>query len=772
MIQKILSCVLVISIAIMGCFSASFALEDGAKIIFSDCEHKDGDQTATMQVGDKLRIAECSIVKGDGVASSYVDINIRRAWSSNENVVKPMFKKYSSTSLDCYVTAISPGTADVKFIVAYQTITGSYAESEFTVKVTVEKPFQPLEFTIDAPERIDVNLTPLSAKKVASAVNEHSTSVSTSATIVGFAIGGVGLLASFATGGSSIALAASALGFLTGGVGVASTAVNAYNKDKNSDAIDWEPYPAKVRVTIKNPNSYAIYGVFFEIEETNSGGTVGTIFAENLFDSIRKDNIVIPAKSTRTFTFEIQPEILYGYQNYNSTFTLSTSYKNPDTKEYINTQHSDTTEVHSHLKDDYAEKHYPVVDTVDQNTQLGFQSNLPASAPTKIITVQCPVNVNILDAGGNVLATIESYDEEVFAADGIAAYAIDDAKAVVIDHEYLDSYRISIDAVGDGSMTITSVDILDDGTYAISHHAEVPLTAGDTFSADISDTSVTRIYSGAGEEITADLVLNRETVASMLVEAGYSEAWQASALEAILRGLVTPGLAENPQNATTYEEYAAALLAMLENFIGVGAGYYAEYYSEALGRTDLTAMDILAELGVTGMADFSGDINAPITRGDMAIMTTSMLENLCIEYAFDEVEWTDVTDGNIAWSAGFMYHIGAMYCETEGAFAPAGTITHEESIHVLYMLWTYLQDPQLPPEIDPATEYADAEIIKGVQTALNELGYDCGTPDGVAGKNTAAAITAFQTDMEITVTGTITEETLIYLGWMGYDIPR
>ena len=34
--------------------------------------------------------------------------------------------------------------------------------------------------------------------------------------------------------------------------------------------------------------------------------------------------------------------------------------------------------------------------------------------------------------------------------------------------------------------------------------------------------------------------------------------------------------------------------------------------------------------------------------------------------------------------------------------------------------------------------------IKDVQTKLNAIGYSCGTPDGIAGKNTKAAVTSFQ----------------------------
>jgi hypothetical protein len=39
-----------------------------------------------------------------------------------------------------------------------------------------------------------------------------------------------------------------------------------------------------------------------------------------------------------------------------------------------------------------------------------------------------------------------------------------------------------------------------------------------------------------------------------------------------------------------------------------------------------------------------------------------------------------------------------------------------------------------------------AEVVQKVQEALNALGYDCGTPDGVFGKNTKAALKEFQED--------------------------
>ena len=67
-------------------------------------------------------------------------------------------------------------------------------------------------------------------------------------------------------------------------------------------------------------------------------------------------------------------------------------------------------------------------------------------------------------------------------------------------------------------------------------------------------------------------------------------------------------------------------------------------------------------------------------------------------------------------------------------------------------------------ETASSREYNDRDTVRSVQTALNEAGYDCGTPDGIAGKNTKAAISAFQQDNGLSETGTVTHELLLALG--------
>ncbi|WP_334292873.1 peptidoglycan-binding domain-containing protein [Anaerocolumna aminovalerica] len=48
--------------------------------------------------------------------------------------------------------------------------------------------------------------------------------------------------------------------------------------------------------------------------------------------------------------------------------------------------------------------------------------------------------------------------------------------------------------------------------------------------------------------------------------------------------------------------------------------------------------------------------------------------------------------------------------------------------------------------------------MKKVQKKLNELGYDCGTPDGIMGKKTKKALKEYQEDYNLTVDGVIGKE--------------
>ena len=79
--------------------------------------------------------------------------------------------------------------------------------------------------------------------------------------------------------------------------------------------------------------------------------------------------------------------------------------------------------------------------------------------------------------------------------------------------------------------------------------------------------------------------------------------------------------------------------------------------------------------------------------------------------------------------------------------------------------------PTVPIE-NPVVMTAEAAAyskttIKAVQKKLNKEGYDCGTPDGVAGKATKAAIKKYQKAEGLKVTGTINKELLKSMGIKG-----
>ena len=57
--------------------------------------------------------------------------------------------------------------------------------------------------------------------------------------------------------------------------------------------------------------------------------------------------------------------------------------------------------------------------------------------------------------------------------------------------------------------------------------------------------------------------------------------------------------------------------------------------------------------------------------------------------------------------------------------------------------------------------YSDAETIKTVQELLNQLGYDCGTPDGVAGNATNGAVEKFKAENGFSIVDNIIDDELI-----------
>lgn len=63
-----------------------------------------------------------------------------------------------------------------------------------------------------------------------------------------------------------------------------------------------------------------------------------------------------------------------------------------------------------------------------------------------------------------------------------------------------------------------------------------------------------------------------------------------------------------------------------------------------------------------------------------------------------------------------------------------------------------------------AADYTSSDVVTKIQSALNEAGYDCGTPDGNAGTKTKAAISKFREEHGLTAGEAIDDELAAALG--------
>lgn len=63
-----------------------------------------------------------------------------------------------------------------------------------------------------------------------------------------------------------------------------------------------------------------------------------------------------------------------------------------------------------------------------------------------------------------------------------------------------------------------------------------------------------------------------------------------------------------------------------------------------------------------------------------------------------------------------------------------------------------------------STKKKGNSTLKKAQKKLNQLGYHCGTPDGIMGAKTRKAIKKFQKKKHIKITGTLTKKTKKKLG--------
>ncbi len=141
-------------------------------------------------------------------------------------------------------------------------------------------------------------------------------------------------------------------------------------------------------------------------------------------------------------------------------------------------------------------------------------------------------------------------------------------------------------------------------------------------------------------------------------------------------------------------------------------------YARGLG----VKQDLAASFKWFALAATRGDTDAAKARDDIA----KSLDAATVQRVTDEVAAWKPAEINLA-----------------ANFAPIGT-------------WV--------KDFDPGTTITKVEVVKGVQQALTRLGYDIGTPDGLAGPKTAEAIKSFERGTGMNETGTINPRLLAVLG--------
>lgn len=74
--------------------------------------------------------------------------------------------------------------------------------------------------------------------------------------------------------------------------------------------------------------------------------------------------------------------------------------------------------------------------------------------------------------------------------------------------------------------------------------------------------------------------------------------------------------------------------------------------------------------------------------------------------------------------------------------------------------WDRLKKDETETSSTEKEEITEKETIKEIQELLNVKGYQCGTPDGIAGKNTCNAVVQYKEDNDMEATPTIDQELL------------
>ena len=152
---------------------------------------------------------------------------------------------------------------------------------------------------------------------------------------------------------------------------------------------------------------------------------------------------------------------------------------------------------------------------------------------------------------------------------------------------------------------------------------------------------------------------------------------------------------------------------------------------------------------LTGNYSYVNAIVSSITNGMTNYSETSRLEGTMGNYPSVTIGYTWTSSSNN------ISNCSLCVCTNQGAYAMTFMMSqnNKDSDLLNDMIMYTFQNSTI-------VSYSDKTIIQDVQTNLNALGYDCGTPDGVVGSGTQNAIASYRKDKGLTDGNSIDAELL------------
>lgn len=253
--------------------------------------------------------------------------------------------------------------------------------------------------------------------------------------------------------------------------------------------------------------------------------------------------------------------------------------------------------------------------------------------------VMCPVDVMVLDAKGETVATLTTGGEGVTTEDVICG--VDgDAKYVLLPRDKVQDYQLRIVAVDDGEMDIVGMDTGD--TLNSVAYESIPLKKGDTFELSLTEAIPAQLYAlaqdGRKEAVEPALVLNQDSIAEQLKNSDVSEEARLTVAQAITHGLMPVGAQGSYQEQMTLEDFCAMLVNFYELRLNMFPGEMKERFLTESGmeQTGNAAISTAVWAGLLDSAWYDKSLQA-----DAAALTISGEEaaaalNTCMQLLYQQ----------------------------------------------------------------------------------------------------------------------------------------